>query len=176
MCVCFCEFKGMFTCLSQTTWGKKEGKVKGAKLGLSLSLSIYYSPSLSPLPIVTRSTENILRDFLPFKTKSWTPPSPITPPVGMLRSEQCRSWVRVLMCTFQVRGGKRLLNPPDCLCCCVLFHSMPLTHLQSHTEKEKRITKHPENNLCGAHFPLCLVTSPVSSVIQLPISVYINRF
>lgn len=170
MCVCFCEFKGMFTCLSQTTWGKKEGRAKGAKLGLSLSLC--YSPSLSPLPIVTRSTKNILRDFLPFKTKYRTPPSPITPPFGMLRSEQCSSWVRVLMCTFQVRGGKRLLNPPDCLCCCVLFHSMPLTHLQSH--EEKRITKHPENNLCEAlkgHTSLCAQWQSFSCLDK-----YINMF
>lgn len=47
MCVCFCEFKGMFTCLSQTTWGKKEGRAKGAKLGLSFSLFMSLSPSLS---------------------------------------------------------------------------------------------------------------------------------
>ncbi len=76
MCVCFCEFKGMLTCLSQTTWGKKEGRAKGAKLGLSFSLFMSLSLSLSRLQIVTRSTENILRDFLPFKTKSRSPPPP----------------------------------------------------------------------------------------------------
>ncbi len=80
MCVCaFCEFKGMFTCLSQTTWGKKEGRAKGAKLGLSFSLFMCLSSSLSPLQIVTRSTENISRDFLPFKTKS-SPPFPLSLP------------------------------------------------------------------------------------------------
>ncbi len=79
VCVCFCEFKGMFTCLSQTTWGKKEGRAKGAKLGLSFSLFMCLSSSLSPLQIVTRSTENISRDFLPFKTKS-SPPFPLSLP------------------------------------------------------------------------------------------------
>lgn len=92
-CECVCAFVSLRACLlasPRQLGARRRGRQKGQNLAF-LSLYIYYSPSLSPLPIVTRSTENILRDFLPFKTKSWTPPSPITPPVGMLRSEQCSS-------------------------------------------------------------------------------------
>lgn len=90
MCVCFCEFKGMFTCLSQTTWGKKEGKVKGAKLGLSLSLYILLSLSLS-FTDCHQEYRKHSQGFPAIQNKKLDTPFPITPPVDMLRSEQCSS-------------------------------------------------------------------------------------
>lgn len=91
MCVCFCEFKGMFTCLSQTTLGKKEGRAKGAKLGLSFSLFMSLSLSLS-FTDCHQEYRKHSQGFPAIQNKKHPPPlSPITPPVGILRSEQCSS-------------------------------------------------------------------------------------
>lgn len=81
-CECVCAFVSLRACLlasPRQLGARSRGGQKGQNLAF-LSLSLCLSPSLSPLQIVTRSTENILRDFLPFKTKSSPPPFPYHSP------------------------------------------------------------------------------------------------
>lgn len=78
VCVCFCEFKGMFTCLSQTTWGKKEGRAKGAKLGLLLTLCV--TLPLSPFTDCHQEYRKHSQGFPAIQNKKQDPPFPLSLP------------------------------------------------------------------------------------------------